>query len=74
MPADCWELRGVRDAAVNFRLPLFTWGEAGRGGEGGCGAAACYSRSRASGVGSLHRRADDWTLANRRTPRDRFHS
>ncbi|KAJ0172937.1 hypothetical protein K1T71_011113 [Dendrolimus kikuchii] len=70
-------LRGIR--RMNFRLPLFTWARpvraqgcgAGGGGEEGV-AAACCSRSRASGVGSLHRPAGNWALANRRTPRDRF--
>lgn len=67
-------VRGVR--RVNFRLPLFTWGEAGApGARGGGGAAACCSRSRAAGVGSLHRRAGDWSerraASERRTARDR---
>lgn len=59
---------------VNFRLPLFTWGEAagargaggGRGGAGRGEGAACCSRSRAAGGGGLHARrpgAGRWRLA-----------
>lgn len=45
---------------------MFTWG-VGAWRAGG-GAAAWRSRSRASGVGSLHRRAADWREQRSRAP------